>query len=53
MKPREFFDLVAKLRDAEKGYEKLNSPGALVEAARLRKILDEEIKRVRTILKNR
>lgn len=53
MKPREFFELVASLRDYEKVYERIRSPGALLNAERLRIKLDKEINRVRNILKTK
>lgn len=58
MKPREFFDLVVNMREAQKAYFKLrncNDPvvkaQALTYAKRLEQQVDSEISRVYEILK--
>jgi len=53
MKPREFFDKVAAMRDAQKKYFKSRSRFNLDAAKRLEKIIDDEIARVEAIENNK
>lgn len=52
MTPREFFDNVCAMRDAQKRFFKSHSSFDLQESKRLEKIIDAEIKRVREIISN-
>jgi hypothetical protein len=60
MKPREFFDLVVKMREAQKTYFQLRSCNdsvvkaqALAYAKRLEQQIDSEISRVYEVLRRR
>ena len=53
MTPREFFDKVAAMRDAQKRYFKSRSSFDLREAKRLEKVIDDEIARVGAIVENK
>ena len=53
MKPKEFFDKVSELREAQKEYFKTRSNAALNRSKALEKEIDEEIARVNTILSKR
>ena len=53
MKARQFFDLVTKMRSAQKEYFKTRTPRALNESKALESQVDAEIKRVQDILKER
>ena len=53
MTPREFFDKVAAIRDAQKKYFKSRSRFDLDAAKRLEKIIDDEIARVEAIENNK
>ena len=53
MKPREFFDKVAAMRDAQKKYFKSRSRFDLDTAKRIEKIIDDEIARVEAIENNK
>ena len=46
MKPKEFFDKVVQMREAQKEYFRTRSPQALSESKRLEREIDAEIKRV-------
>lgn len=46
MSPRQFFDTVSKMRDAQKRYFKTRSSFDLREAKVLEKVIDDEITRV-------
>ena len=50
MSPREFFDTVVKMREAQKKYFKSRSSFNLEAAKRYEKLVDAEIKRVREIV---
>ena len=50
MKPREFFDLVVSLRQAQREYFKTHKTDALIESKRLEGLVDAEIDRVQKIL---
>lgn len=50
MKPREFFDLVVSLRQAQREYFKTRKTDALIESKRLEGLVDAEIDRVQKIL---
>ena len=50
MTPKAFFDLVSRLREAQKEYFKTRSSAALKVSKKLEKELDEEISRVNNIL---
>lgn len=50
MKPREFFDLVVSLRQAQREYFKTRKTDALIERKRLEGLVDAEIDRVQKIL---
>ena len=50
MTPKAFFDLVSRLREAQKEYSKTRSSAALKVSKKLEKELDEEISRVNNIL---
>lgn len=53
MKPREFFDKVAAMRDAQKRFFKSHSSFDLQESKRLEKEIDNEIARVADIQNNK
>ena len=53
MKPKEFFDKVSELREAQKEYFKTRSNAALNRSKALEKEIDDEIARVNTILSKR
>lgn len=48
MTPRQFFDLVVEMREAQKGYFKYRDGGSLQTAKTYEKMVDDEIKRVFT-----
>lgn len=50
MKPREFYDLVVSLRQAQREYFKTRKTDALIESKRLEGLVDAEIDRVQKIL---
>ena len=50
MNPKEFFDTVAQMRDAQKVYFRDRTREALNESKRLEKKVDAEIARARAIL---
>lgn len=50
MKPREFFDAVARMRAKQKEYFRTRTSIALTESKRLEKVVDDEIKRVENII---
>ena len=52
MKPKEFFDKVVQMREAQKEYFRTRSPQALSESKRLEREIDAEIKRVNDIMIN-
>lgn len=49
MTPRYFFELVAKMRQAQKAYSKMRTAGNLQRSKGLEKQVDDEIQRVRDI----
>lgn len=53
MKPKEFFDQVATMRDAQREYFKTRSASSLAKAKRLEEVIDREILRVKVILDER
>lgn len=53
MKPREFFDLVSSMRDAQKSYFKSRGSYDLQKSKELEKKVDDEIERVNRILEGR
>lgn len=52
MTPKQFFDTVCAMREAQKKFFKSHSSFELHEAKRLEKIIDTEIERVRKIIDN-
>ena len=50
MNPREFFDLVVSLRQAQRDYFKTRKTDVLIERKRLEGLVDAEIDRVQKIL---
>lgn len=50
MKPREFYDLVVRMRAKQKEYFKTRTNASLTESKRLEKIVDDEIARVDKIV---
>lgn len=50
MKPREFFDAVARMREKQKEYFRTRTSASLSESKRLEKVVDDEIKRVENII---
>lgn len=50
MKAKEFFDLVSKMRDAQKGYFRTRSQSLLNKSKELERAVDAEIKRVNDII---
>ncbi len=50
MKPKEFFDAVARMREKQKEYFRTRTSAALSESKRLEKVVDDEIKRVGNII---
>ena len=53
MTARDFFDLVARMRDKQKEYFRTRSGSVLQESKQLEKQVDEEIKRVNEIIKDK
>lgn len=53
MKPRDFFNLVSKMRKAQKDYFATRTNEALSKSKQLERDVDAEIKRVEDILNNR
>lgn len=53
MDAKTFFDKVKRMREAQKNYFKLRSPHYLNESKRLEKEIDDEIKRVDSIIAER
>lgn len=53
MTARDFFDLVARMRDKQKEYFRSRSASVLKESKQLEKQVDEEIKRVSEIMRER
>ena len=53
MKPKEFFDQVAAMRDAQREYFKTRSATSLAKSKRLEEVIDREILRVKVILDER
>lgn len=49
MSPKEFYDNVVKMREAQKAYFKFRSSSELTKSKRLEKIIDDEIARVQKI----
>lgn len=49
MSPKEFYDNVVKMREAQKAYFKYRSSSELTKSKRLEKIIDDEIARVQKI----
>lgn len=52
MTPKEFFDKVVKLREAQKNYFKTRSSMALQLCKKLEKEIDDEIARVNRVVNN-
>lgn len=52
MNPKQFFDTVCMMRNAQKDYFKTRAAGSLAEAKRLEKFIDNEISRVKEIKRN-
>lgn len=50
MKPREFYDLVVAMRQAQRVYFKTRKTNDLIESKRLEGLVDAEIDRVQKIL---
>ena len=53
MTARDFFDLVARMRDKQKEYFRTRSGFVLKESKQLEKQVDEEIRRVNGIIRER
>lgn len=53
MTARDFFDLVTRMRDKQKEYFRSRSASVLKESKQLEKQVDEEIKRVSEIMRER
>lgn len=53
MNPKEFFSLVEKMREAQKEYFRCRSSSELSKSKRLEKEVDDEIKRVNEVIKQR
>lgn len=53
MTARDFFDLVSRMRDKQKEYFRSRSASVLKESKQLEKQVDEEIKRVSEIMRER
>lgn len=53
MTARDFFNLVARMRDKQKEYFRSRSASVLKESKELEKQVDEEIKRVSEIIRER
>lgn len=53
MTARDFFNLVARMRDKQKEYLRTRSASVLKESKQLEKQVDEEIKRVSEIMRER
>lgn len=53
MNAREFFDTVAKMRHAQKQYFKTRSTEWLIESKELEKKVDDEIRRVTSLISER
>ena len=53
MTARDFFDLVSRMRDKQKEYFRSRSASVLKESKQLEKKVDEEIKRVSEIMRER
>lgn len=49
MTPRDFFELVAKMRQAQKAYFKTRTASNIQRSKELEKMVDKEIERVREI----
>lgn len=53
MTARDFFDLVSRMRDKQKEYFRTRSGSVLKESKQLEKQVDEEIRRVNGIIRER
>lgn len=53
MTAKDFFDLVTRMRDKQKEYFRTRSASVLKESKQLEKQVDEEIKRVSEIMRER
>lgn len=53
MTAKDFFDLVTRMRDKQKEYFRTRSASVLKESKQLEKQVDEEIKRVSEIMRDR
>ena len=49
MNPKQFFDTVCMMRNAQKDYFKTRAAGSLAEAKRLEKLIDNEIAGLRKL----
>lgn len=52
MNAREFFDTVAKMREAQKSYFRTRSKSSLEKSKELEKKVDDEIRRVTSLFPN-
>ena len=52
MTPKEFFDLVARMRMAQKEYFRTRSSSALAVSKKLERSVDAEIERVKDVMNN-
>ena len=50
MKPKEFFDVVVRMREKQREYFKTKTSSALTESKRLERVIDDEIERVQRII---
>ena len=50
MSPKEFFDKVSRMREAQKEYFRTRSGRALSDSKRLEKEIDDEIERVNKVM---
>lgn len=53
MDSKQFFDLVSKMRDAQKNYFRSRASSFLTESKRLEKQVDSEIERVKAVIAKR
>jgi hypothetical protein len=53
MSPKEFFDKVSRMREAQKEYFRTRSGRALSDSKRLEKEIDDEIERVEKVMEKK
>lgn len=53
MSPKEFFDKVSRMREAQKEYFRTRSGRALSDSKRLEKEIDDEIERVEKVIEEK